>query len=67
MIQASVLFPNLGSDSDVKTLTRWFGLAFGLGLSRKVAEAYTYLIDFWKPNDRVFLFGFSRALIPRVV
>jgi len=45
----------------LKTLTRWFGLAFGLGLSRKVAEAYTYLIDFWEPNDRVFLFGFSRG------
>jgi uncharacterized protein (DUF2235 family) len=23
----------------LKTLTRWFGLAFGLGLSRKVAQA----------------------------
>jgi uncharacterized protein (DUF2235 family) len=45
----------------LKTLTRWFGLAFGLGLSRKVAEAYTYLIDFLEPNDRVFLFGFSRG------
>ena len=45
----------------LKTLTRWFGLAFGLGLSHKVAQAYTYLIDFWEPNDRVFLFGFSRG------
>jgi uncharacterized protein (DUF2235 family) len=45
----------------LKTLTRWFGLAFGLGLSRKIIQAYTYLIDFWEPNDRVFLFGFSRA------
>ena len=45
----------------LKTLTRWFGLAFGLGLSSKVAQAYTYLIDFWEPNDRVFLFGFSRG------
>ena len=45
----------------LKTLTRWFGLAFGLGLSRKIVQAYTYLIDFWEPNDRVFLFGFSRG------
>ena len=45
----------------LKTLTRWFGLAFGLGLSRKIIQAYTYLIDFWEPNNRVFLFGFSRG------
>jgi len=45
----------------LKTLTQWFGLAFGLGLSRKIIQAYTYLIDFWEPNDRVFLFGFSRG------
>jgi uncharacterized protein (DUF2235 family) len=45
----------------LKTLTEWFGLAFGLGLSRKVAQAYTYLMDFWETNDRVFLFGFSRG------
>jgi len=45
----------------LKTVTQWFGLAFGLGLSRKIIQAYTYLIDFWEPNDRVFLFGFSRG------
>jgi uncharacterized protein (DUF2235 family) len=45
----------------LKTLTRWFGLAFDLGLSRKIVQAYTYLIDFWEPNDRVFMFGFSRG------
>ena len=45
----------------LKTLTRWFGLVFGLGLSHKAAQAYTYLIDFWELNDRVFLFGFSRG------
>jgi uncharacterized protein (DUF2235 family) len=45
----------------LKTLTEWFGLAFGLGLSRKIAQAYTYLMDFWEPNDRVFVFGFSRG------
>jgi uncharacterized protein (DUF2235 family) len=32
-----------------------------LGLSRKIIQAYTYLVDFWEPNDRVFLFGFSRG------
>src|SRR5262249_38300192 len=45
----------------LKTLTEWFGLAFGLGLSRKIAQAYTYLTDLWEAKDRVFLFGFSRG------
>ena len=46
----------------LKTLTRWFGLAFGSVFQDKIVQAYTYLVDFWEPNDRVFLFGFSRAL-----
>jgi uncharacterized protein (DUF2235 family) len=37
------------------------GLAFGAGLSWKVEEAYTYLMDIWEPGDQVFLFGFSRG------
>jgi uncharacterized protein (DUF2235 family) len=37
------------------------GLAFGAGLSWKVQEAYSYLMDFWEPGDQVFLFGFSRG------
>jgi uncharacterized protein (DUF2235 family) len=37
------------------------GLAFGVGLTRKVEEAYTFLMDNWEPGDRVFLFGFSRG------
>jgi uncharacterized protein (DUF2235 family) len=37
------------------------GLAFGAGLTDKVQMAYTYLMDYWEPGDRVFLFGFSRG------
>lgn len=37
------------------------GLAFGAGLTRKVGQAYSFLMDFWEPGDRVFLFGFSRG------
>lgn len=44
-----------------KTLSRWFSLAFGTGLTRDVEDAYAYLMDFWEPGDRVFLFGFSRG------
>ena len=37
------------------------GLAFGAGLTWKVQQAYTYLMNTWEPGDRVFLFGFSRG------
>jgi uncharacterized protein (DUF2235 family) len=44
-----------------KRISEIFGLAFGTGLIAKVEEAYSYLMDFWEPGDRVFLFGFSRG------
>jgi uncharacterized protein (DUF2235 family) len=44
-----------------KKISELLGLAFGVGLTWKVGEAYTYLMDCWEPGDRVFLFGFSRG------
>ena len=44
-----------------KKLSDLYGLAFGAGLTWKVQEAYSYLMDIWEPGDRVFLFGFSRG------
>jgi uncharacterized protein (DUF2235 family) len=44
-----------------KTISKIYGLAFGAGLAWKVGEAYTYLMNFWEPGDRVFIFGFSRG------
>jgi uncharacterized protein (DUF2235 family) len=44
-----------------KRISELFGLAFGAGLTWKVGEAYTYLMESWEPGDRVFLFGFSRG------
>src|SRR5438067_2520897 len=41
--------------------SRVLGLAVGAGLPWKVEEAYTYLMDYWEPGDRVFIFGFSRG------
>jgi hypothetical protein len=37
------------------------GLGFGAGLTWKVEEAYSYLMEIWEPSDEVFLFGFSRG------
>src|SRR5262245_47410193 len=44
-----------------KKMTRLCGLAFGYGLERDIADAYTFLMNAYRPGDRVFLFGFSRG------
>lgn len=35
--------------------------ATGYGLQKNVEDAYTYLMDCYEPDDRLFLFGFSRG------
>jgi len=37
------------------------GQAFGWGLTRNLEEAYTFLMNNWQRDDRVYLFGFSRG------
>ena len=37
------------------------GQAFGAGLQQNVEDAYRYLMDRFLPDDRIFLFGFSRG------
>jgi uncharacterized protein (DUF2235 family) len=44
-----------------KKISEIVGLAFGVGLTRKVQQGYAYLMETWQPGDRVFLFGFSRG------
>ncbi|MEZ5291897.1 MAG: DUF2235 domain-containing protein [Vicinamibacterales bacterium] len=54
--------PEPGTFSSLKKrLSEALGLAFGRGLTWKVGEAYTFLMNAWEPGDRVFLFGFSRG------
>ena len=36
-------------------------LAFAKRFSAKVEAAYTYLMDYWEPDSKVFIFGFSRG------
>lgn len=38
-----------------------FGLATGWGLDANILAAYCYLIETYRPGDRIFLFGFSRG------
>ena len=37
------------------------GKAFGYGLQANIIEAYQYLMEYYAPEDRIFLFGFSRG------
>jgi len=37
------------------------GLAFGGGIYENISSAYGFLVDNYRPGDRVFLFGFSRG------
>jgi len=39
------------------------GMAFGLGVSRNVAQAYAFLMQHYRTGDNIFIFGFSRGAL----
>src|SRR3954469_15480876 len=43
------------------TTSKLMALAFAADLHEKVRVAYSHLMDWWEPGDRVFIFGFSRG------
>jgi len=40
---------------------RLSGLAFGSGIKSNVTDGYRFLMRQWKPEDKVYVFGFSRG------
>ena len=44
-----------------KLWTRVRGLAFGYGLSDNIADAFQFLMNEFKDEDKIYLFGFSRG------
>jgi uncharacterized protein (DUF2235 family) len=44
-----------------RALTRPAGLAFGYGIARDIANAYAFIMAHYQPDDRLYLFGFSRG------
>lgn len=40
---------------------RLMGGAFGYGLDAEIIQAYEWLIEHYRPGDRLFIFGFSRG------
>jgi uncharacterized protein (DUF2235 family) len=62
--------PGVGTIWEEGTLSRTaqkvqmiLGLAFGLGVTRNVAQAYEFLMRYHRPDDRIFIFGFSRGAL----
>ena len=41
--------------------TKLLGLAIGYGLETDICDAYVFLMRYFQPDDRIFLFGFSRG------
>ena len=60
--------PGLGTDADShglgrigKTLYKWAASIAGRGIATNIADCYEFIINHWQPDDRIFLFGFSRG------
>ncbi|KGI78807.1 DUF2235 domain-containing protein [Oleiagrimonas soli] len=55
-------FPATGALTPIsKRVTQLLGSAFGFGMSRNVGLCYDFLLQHYRPGDRIFLFGFSRG------
>ena len=50
-----------GVGTDSVRLLRLIGGAFGVGLQRKICDAYEFFVMNYEKGDRIFLFGFSRG------
>jgi uncharacterized protein (DUF2235 family) len=55
----------MGARSALTAIGKWWtrviGLAFGYGISDNIADAYQFLMKAFEPEDRVYVFGFSRG------
>lgn len=55
----------IGARNALTALGKWWtrvrGLAFGYGLSDNIADVYSFLMGEFYPEDRIFIFGFSRG------
>jgi len=56
-----LLYYDLGIGSEGNLLKRIFDGATGTGISKKILQAYLFIIQNYEPGDELFLFGFSRG------
>lgn len=50
-----------GATGVARTLDRWGGGLFGMGLTGNIIEAFQRLVYAYAPGDEIYLFGFSRG------
>lgn len=53
--------PGPGHDSGWGRRKQTLQQMFGFGITEKIADCYVALIGVWEPEDRIYLFGFSRG------
>src|ERR1035438_132667 len=55
----------MGARNALTGISKWWtkviGLAFGYGISDNIADAYQFLMRTFQPDDRLYIFGFSRG------
>ncbi len=44
-----------------RKVTKLLGMAIGYGLANDIRDAYVFLMQRYEPDDRLFMFGFSRG------
>lgn len=59
VIQETYYHPGVGTEGGL--LSRSAGGMYGLGLSKNIISAYTWLGTRYEAGDKIFLFGFSRG------
>ena len=57
----SAEIPSPGLLQFATVIRKYLSSAFGTGLTRNVADCYEHILSVYEPNDRIFLFGFSRG------
>lgn len=60
-VEAQVALYDDGVGTQTFTPLKVLGGAFGYGLARNVRKLYTELVRIYDPEDRIYLFGFSRG------
>src|SRR5262245_50172447 len=61
--QQGVYIPGVGTEAGglLSSFKKFFGGAFGDGLSKNILQGYEWLIDKYHPGDEIFIIGFSRG------
>lgn len=66
--QVAFYDPGLGTDASSvgftglrRSWTRLMSSITGRGITTNIADCYEFIINHWRPGDRIWLFGFSRG------